>query len=265
MLNPAKVVLDKAEYRWFFERHYTAFAHLLILNTNFDVLAASPDHDASQKSEQDGLCEKFCRILGQLDDESRMRLYSVMTNVQNIPIARDNATYQLFVGALTVPAQVHQDRLVDEWQELHDEENDCTYFFNERTNESYWIKPPPLSSEWVELWCEDYQQYYFFNSTTHESTWERPGMRCTTDSTAQSRESKEQEEVIDTWMATARENLAANLTIDRPDSVSLRFRLLGDLPSLEPPRTSPPKWDKKLGPVSPKKRKKKQKKIKRNF
>jgi hypothetical protein len=63
------------------------------------------------------------------------------------------------------------------WMELTDPAGRI-YYFNERTNESRWDRPPEANSEglvnpWEEL--EDgYGRAYFFNTVTEESRWTKP-------------------------------------------------------------------------------------------
>ena len=258
VMNPALILLSQTQYAWFFTHHYMALLYLLLLNINLDTLVAADDGECDKET-QDTLCEAICRTMSQLDEESRARLNSMLLHTTAIPIQRDNSTFKLIAGALSAPIAVGTlNTSVDEWEELYDEEQDCVYYYNARTNESYWEKPAELSSNWVELWSEDYHRYYFFNSETQISTWERP-------IDAREEESENTGVVlVSSWMEQARQNLAANVTIDsRENEIESRYRLLGDLPELKPPKGPPPVWDRTLGPSSPKRRKSKKKKKKK--
>lgn len=68
------------------------------------------------------------------------------------------------------------DDLVDVWIEMHDEEHDSNYFYNEKTGESRWTAP-----EWIEEIDESSGARYYMKLNTYDatalhSTWSKPSM-----------------------------------------------------------------------------------------
>merc|ERR1711865_354083 len=88
----------------------------------------------------------------------------------------------------------------EEWVEYWDDNAQCYYYFNTRTEEASWTKPgheydtdgydtsgnatdydtdnhefAGQSDEWVEYWDDSAQAYFYYNTRTEEASWTAPG------------------------------------------------------------------------------------------
>ena len=63
----------------------------------------------------------------------------------------------------------------DVWRELYDDENMCSYYYNEQTGESRWEHPEEEGGgeeAWERHYDESSGHYYFINTLTGEAVWE---------------------------------------------------------------------------------------------
>ena len=63
------------------------------------------------------------------------------------------------------------------WQEAWDSTRQVPYYYNPRTRERRWRKPPDgedLPVGWASAWDARRQRPYYYNSKTRETRWSRP-------------------------------------------------------------------------------------------
>ena len=153
------------------------------------------------------------------------------------------------------------------WEGCLDEASGSVYYYNPETHESFWEKPGPLPQDWTRVWCSDYDRYYFVNLVTNESTWTRPTEEekeespLSEDKQQQSPSSSSEHKDIEPLESKTKEDKDMDRLLESKDSTpaspkspqgspekkdsraketKAKFRLLGDLPALCPPKGPPP-------------------------